>query len=166
MTNTTSRKPSQGENWPRKVAFGRVSVTVYRRLTPSGNPAFLVANYSGEKRRFDSYSTETDAIEAANKLARRLSQRDVLSASMTREQSIEYASAVQSLQPLGLTLSAADAALVEAVKLTGDLASVAAAVRFYKAKHKAITSKTVADVVAELLALKKSRGASDGILRI
>ena len=113
MTNTTPRKPNQGEDWPRTVAFGRVSVTVYRRLTPSGNPAFMVANYSGEKRRFDSYSTETDAFEAANKLARQLSQRDVLSASMTREQSIEYASAVQSLQPLGITLSAAVAALVE-----------------------------------------------------
>lgn len=161
MSNTTSQKPTQGENWPRKVAFGRESVTVYRRLTPSGNPAFMVANYSGEKRRFDSYSTETDALAAANKLARQLSQRDVLSASMTREQSIEYASAVQSLQPLGLTLSAAVAALVEAVKLTGDLANVAAAVRFYKAKHKAITSKTVAEVVVELLALKKSRGASE-----
>ena len=164
MTNKTSRKPSQGENRPRKITFGRVSVTVYRRLTPSGNPAFMVANYSGEKRRFDSYSTETDAFEAANKLARQLSQRDVLSASMTREQSIEYASAVQSLQPLGITLSAAVAALVEAVKLTGDLASVAAAVRFYKVKHKAITSKTVAEVVAELLALKKSRGVSERYL--
>ncbi|MBM4225054.1 MAG: hypothetical protein FJ167_09745 [Gammaproteobacteria bacterium] len=164
MSNTTSQKPTQGENWPRKVAFGRESVTVYRRLTPSGNPAFMVANYSGEKRRFDSYSTETDALAAANKLARQLSQRDVLSASMTREQSIEYASAVQSLQPLGLTLSAAVAALVEAVKLTGDLANVAAAVRFYKAKHKAITSKTVAEVVVELLALKKSRGASERYL--
>ena len=160
MTNTASRKPNQGEDWPRKVAFGRVSVTVYRRLTPSGNPAFMVANYSGEKRRFDSYSTETDAFEAANKLARQLSQRDVVSASMTREQSIEYANAVQSLQPLGITLSAAVAALVEAVKLTGDLASVAAAVRFYKAKHKAITPKSVAEIVAELLALKESRGAS------
>ncbi len=91
----------------------------------------MVAKYLGEKRRFDAYSTETHALDAANKLARQLSQRDVLSASMTREQSIEYANAVQSLQPLDLSLSAAVAALVEAVKLTGDLASVAAAVRFY-----------------------------------
>ena len=164
MTNKPSRKPSQGENWPRKLTFGRETVTVYRRFTPSGNPAFMVANYSGEKRRFDSYSTETDAFEAANKLARQLSQRDVVSASMTREQSIEYASAVQSLQPLGISLSAAVAALVEAVKLTGDLASVAAAVRFYKAKHTTITPRNVAEVVAELLVLKKSRGASSRYL--
>ncbi len=52
----------------------------------------------------------------------------------------------------------------KAVKRTGDLASLAAAVRFYKAKHKAITPKSVAEVVAELLALKKSRGASERYL--
>ena len=45
-------------------------------------------------------------------------------------------------------------------KLTGDMASVAAAVRVYKAKHKAITPKSVAEVVAEMLALNKARGAS------
>lgn len=158
---TSHQKTKQGQNWPRKITVGRESVTVYRRLTPSGNPAFMVANYSGVKRRFDSYSTEAEALEAANKLARQFSQRDVLSASMTREQSIEYASVVQSLQPLGLTLSAAVAAIVEAVKHTGDLPTVAAAIRFHKAKHKAITPKSVADVVAELLALKKSRGAAE-----
>jgi integrase len=160
MKTTASRKPKQGESWPRKVTVGRESITVYRRKTPLGNYAFMVANYSGEKRRFDSYSTEADALDAASKLARQLSQRDVIGAAMTKEQSVEYASAVQSLQPLGLTLTAAVAAIVEAVKLTGDLPSVAAAARFYKAKHKTVTPKRVADVVAELLALKESRGAA------
>jgi len=164
MNPTPSQKPKQEENWPRKITFGRESVSVYKRLTPAGKIGFQVANYSGTKRRLDSFSTENEALEAANKLARQLSQRDVLSASMTREQSIEYASVVQSLQPFGLTLSAAVAAIVEAVKLTGDLPTVAAAIRFYKAKHKAITPKNVADVVAELLALKKSRGASERYL--
>jgi integrase len=120
----------------------------------------MVANYADGKRRFDSYANEAEAIEAAGKLARQLSARDVIGASMTREQSVEYAAAVQSLQPLGITLSAAVAAIVEAVKLTGDLPGVAAAARFYKAKHKTVTLKRVADVVAELLALKETRGAA------
>lgn len=147
-------------NWPRKVTVGRESVTIYRRKTPLGNFCFMVANYADGKRRFDSHATEADALDAAGKLARQLSARDVIGASMTREQSVEYASAIQSLQPLGLTLSAAIAAIIEAVKLTGDLPGVAAAARFYKAKHKTITAKRVADVVTELLALKKSRGAA------
>ncbi len=160
MNATPSRKPKQAETWPRKVTVGRVSVSVYRRLTPLGNFAYMVANYADGKRRFDSYATEADALDAAGKLARQLSARDTIGASMTREQSVEYASAIQSLQPLGLTLSAAVAAIVEAVKLTGDLPGVAAAARFYKAKHKSVTPKRVADVVAELLALKKARGAA------
>jgi hypothetical protein len=92
MNLTPSQKPKQDESWPRKITFGRETVTVYKRKTPLGNVAFMVANDSGEKRRFDSYSTENGALEAANKLASQLSQRDVISASMTREQSIEYAS--------------------------------------------------------------------------
>ena len=97
MKATASRKPKQDESWPRKVTVGRESVTVYRRKTPLGNFSFMVANYSGEKRRFDSYSTEADALDAAGKLARQLSSRDVIGASMTREQSVEYANAAQSL---------------------------------------------------------------------
>jgi integrase len=160
MKATASRKPKQSESWPRKVTVGRESVTVYRRKTPLGNFSFMVANYADGKRRFDSYTTEADALDAAGKLARKLSSRDVIGASMTKEQSVEYSAAAQSLQPLGITLSAAVAAIVEIVKLTGDLSGAAAAARFYKAKHKTVTAKRVADVVAELLALKKSRGAS------
>jgi len=161
MKPTASRTPKQDETtWPRKVTVGRQAVTVYRRKTPLGNFAYMVANYADGKRRFDSHGTEAEALDAAGKLARQLSARDAIGAAMTKEQSVEYASAVQSLQPLGITLTAAVAALVEAVKLTGDLPGVAAAARFYKAKHKTVTPKRVADVVAELLALKKSRGAA------
>jgi integrase len=160
MNTTPSRKTKQGESWPRKVTVGRESVTVYRRQTPLGNFAFMVANYSGEKRRFDSYSTETDAMDAANKLARQLSARDVLGASMTREQSIEFASAIQMLQPLGVSLTSAVATLAEAVKLVGDLPGVTAAAWFYKARNKTVTAKRIADVVAELLKVKESRDAS------
>jgi hypothetical protein len=79
---------------------------------------------------------------------------------MTREQSIEYASAIQTLQPLGISLTSAVATLAEAIKLAGDLSGVTAAARFYKARNKTVTAKRVADVVAELLKVKESRGAS------
>src|SRR5471032_596065 len=160
MKNNPSRNTKQDETWPKKISVGRVTVKVYRRQTPSGNPAFMVANYSGEKRRFDSYSAEADAMDAAGKLARQLSQRDTIGASMTREQSIEYASAIQTLQPLGISLTSAVATLAEAIKLAGDLSGVTAAARFYKARNKTVTAQRVADVVAELLKVKESRGAS------
>lgn len=100
-------------------------------------------------------------MEAAAKLARQLSTMDTISGSMTKEQCIEYASIVQSLAPLGITPTAAVSAIVEAVEQVGSLAAVAAAIRFFKLKHRAITQKSVADVVAELIEVKKSRGASE-----
>jgi hypothetical protein len=44
MKGTASRKAKQAESWPRKVQPGRAIVNVYRRQTPSGNYAFMVAN--------------------------------------------------------------------------------------------------------------------------
>lgn len=46
------------------------------------------------KRRFDCYATEADALDAANTLARQLSERDVVAAAMTNEQAADYAAAV------------------------------------------------------------------------
>lgn len=62
MESTMSRKRGQ---WPRKVKLGRVSVSVYRRATPTGGPGFMVANYATGKRRFDSYPTEEEAWNQA-----------------------------------------------------------------------------------------------------
>jgi hypothetical protein len=102
MKEQSSRKPAKNEEWPKKATCGRVAVKVYRRNTPGGNFAYMVANYADGKRRFDCYPSESDAMDEATKLAKRLSQRDVLAASMTREQAIEFASAMQTLQPFYL----------------------------------------------------------------
>ena len=149
------------EEWPRKEKVGRVEVTIYRRKTPKGNFAYMVANYAEGKRRFDSYATEAEAIEEAKKLAKRLSQMDVMSASITKEQAIEYASSAQALQPLGISLTAAVSAVIEAVKLAGDLPNVIAAAKFYSTRHKQVTAKRVAEVVDELIKIKESRGAAE-----
>jgi integrase len=121
----------------------------------------MVANYAGGKRRFDAYSKEADALEAADKLARQIDKRDYVAASMTQDQALEYANAVQALAPYGVSVGAGAAALAECLKDLGDgLPSLHAAVSFYKARHKQVTKKPVAGVVAELLKIKGSRGAS------
>lgn len=120
----------------------------------------MVANYAGGKRRFDSYASEADALDAAQRLARQLSERDVLAASMTNEQASDYAAAVQALKPYGVALPATASTVAECLKLVGDLPSLHAAAKFYAQRHKQITRKSVADVVKELLAVKEARGAS------
>ena len=89
MVLHASRKPAAMAQWPRKIRLGRVTVTVYRRRTPLGNHAFMVAHYAQGKRRFDSHADETGALEAAQRLARQLSEREVVAASMTNKQAAE-----------------------------------------------------------------------------
>jgi len=166
MKATQSRKPKQGESWPRKVQPGRAIVTVYRRKTPGGNLAYMVANYAdGDRRRFDSYSAEADALAAADKLAKRIDARDYVAASMTREQAIEYANAVSRLKPFNVTVDAATSTVAECLKSVGDLANLHAAVKFYAVRHKQTTKKPVAEVVAEFLKIKEARGASDRYMK-
>src|SRR5262249_6487632 len=68
------------DQWPRIITHGRIKVSVYRRKSPKGNHCYMVANYADGRRRFDSYHNETEAIEAANKLARQMSEREVVAA--------------------------------------------------------------------------------------
>ncbi len=150
----------------RKKAFyvatcGREKVSVYRRKTPSGNFAYMIANYANGKRRFDSYSDDREAIKEAGKLARRLSERDVLSASMTREQSLEYASAVQTLKPFGVTLQNAASVLAQVLEVVGDVPSLHSAVKFYAARHRRTTPKRVDSAAEELRSLKEKHGISE-----
>src|SRR6185369_5420168 len=162
MNSRSSRKTSQEETWPRTIQPGRAIVRVYRRKTPSGNIAYMVSNYAdGDRRRFDCYAEEADAVAAAEKLAKRLDARDYVAASMTREQAIEYANASARLKPFNVTVDAATAAVAESLKSLGDLANLHAAVKFYVVRHRRTTKKPVAGVVAELLKIKQARAASD-----
>jgi hypothetical protein len=119
-----------------------------------------VANYAGGKRRFDSYADEAEALEAAQRLARQLSEREVVAASMTNEQAADYAAAVQTLAPFNLSLPATASTVAACLKLVGDLSSLHAAAQFYAARHKHTTRRPVADTVTEFLAIKANRQAS------
>ena len=161
MKPTSSRKPEQDQTaWPRAVQPGREVVTVYRRKTPSGNWAFMVANYADGKRRFDAYSAEADALEAADKLARLIDKRKYKAAAITEEQAVEYATAALALVPFNVTVGAGVGALVECLKIVADLSNLHAAVKFYRERHKTIVAKPVADVVADMLKVKAADGIS------
>jgi integrase len=157
---TTTRTTTKSEAWPKKIRLGRITVSVYRRITPSGNLGYQVANYASGKRRLDSYPTEVKAVEAANRLARQLSERQVVAASLTNAEAADYAAAVQSLKPHDVALPAAAAVLAECLQTVKDLPNLLAAVKFYAARHKTVIRKPVSEVVAELLSVKEARRMS------
>jgi integrase len=158
MKANSSRKAKQGESWPRKVQPGRAIVTVYRRKNPSGNWGFLVANYAdGEKRRLDAYPTESDALAAAETLAKRLDARDYVAAAMTREQAIEYANSVNRLAPFNVTVDEATSTVSDCLKILPDLDTVRAACRSYAVRHRKVIKKPVAELAQEFLQIKEAR---------
>jgi hypothetical protein len=180
MKTSPTRKPERETRKAYHVAnCGREKVSIYRRIAPNGSPCYMVANYSTGKRRFDSYADESLAIEAATKLARQMSERQVIAAAMTNEQAQEYASAVQKVKPFNVGLLAVADAVAEVLRIIGgfkdmDAVKIAAAqgqplpeldelktaAKFYRERRQKITAKRVADVVAELIAMKKARGKS------
>ena len=162
METTPSRTPTKKRKPYHVATCGRVKVPVYRRQSPGGHVCFMVANYATGKRRLDSHPTPELAVEAATKLSRQLSERQTLAASMTNQQAIDYASVAQKLEPLGISLTDAVSRFVEAYNLVGD---VVAAAKFYRQRHKLVTPKPVADVVAELLEVKAARNASERYLQ-
>jgi hypothetical protein len=145
MKTTSSCKKKQTETWPREVQPGRAIVRVYRRKTPQGNFAYMVANYADGQRRFDSYAIETDALDAAERLAKQVDRRDYVAASMTQAQAVEYADAVAALAPFNVTVRAASSAVAECVKLVGDLPNLVAAAKFYTARNKQTVKKRVGE---------------------
>lgn len=160
MTTNPTRKTTKTPAWPRKVRVGREVVTVYRRPWPNGDFGFFVASYASGRRKLISYANETDALDAAHRLARQLSEREVCAASLTNADASDYASATQALAPHGVALPAAASTLAECLKLVADLPNVLAACKAYAESRKTTTRKPVRDVVAELLALKANRKAS------
>ena len=156
VKTTSSRKPK----WPKHVAIGNVKITIYKRTTPNGKTGFMLAYMEDGKRKFDSYPDETKAIEEANTKAARLSTLGVKAAQLTSDDLRACVAAMDAVKPLNLPLGRAIEKLLEAVEIVGDVAKVSEACKFYVARNKRTTPKRVADVVAELLSIKESHGAS------
>ncbi len=149
----------RAKGWPREITVGRTSVTVYRRTNGDGI-GYRIADYSTGTRRFLSFADESEALDEAKRIAGRLAERDVLGASIRKEEAGAYASAVQSLAPFGLSLPAVADTVAQALKHVGTLPNLLIAAEAWARDHRQVTRKPVADFVAEFLKAKQNRGAS------
>src|ERR1700722_13414424 len=165
MNATTSCTVKHPETWPHKVVYGSVKVMVHKRTTPSGHENFMVVyKHSDGKRKFPCFKVMSDALGHADKIAREKAGLMAMGQSITSAQAIDYFACGQRVEPFGVTLDASTNTVANCLKIVPDLQAVEAAVRFYKAHHKTVAAKLVADVVAELLEVKKSHSASERYL--
>ena len=161
MSTKTKRKRTSSKDWPREFKNGRASVKFYRRIMPNGKWGFMVANYSTGQRRLDSYPNEAKAIAAAKLLARRMSNQQVVAASMTNSEAAAYAAAVDTLEPYSVSLPAAAETLAKCFKTAGDLPSVLEAVNFWSLRNKPVNRVLVSEVVEKMLIVKRNEQSSE-----
>ena len=168
MNTTLSRKVGKKRKPAYYTAkFGHKKVHVYRRTTPSGNWAFMVADTSevddkGKiKRLFRCYSDEVVAKQAADTLAERLGKRESTAMRLSESKAMEHVNSEARLKPFNVTVDAATSCVAECLKTVPDLATIHAAIRFFAARNKQVVKKAVADAVTEFRTLKAARGASE-----
>jgi hypothetical protein len=118
------------DEWPRNTVVGQVTVKTYRDILPSGNFRYRVDNRTLASR-FEAYKTEGEALEAAQRLANRLSTGDTKAAMLTEKQAMEYILASDSLFAFNLTLSEASAWITQALPKVGDIHNLTEALNFY-----------------------------------
>jgi integrase len=161
VMNTTSNTTTMPESWPHLVQYGAVKVRVHKRATPSGRDNFMVVYKDSDgKRKFPCFTEWQDAFAHADTKAREMAGMIAAGRNITSKQATEYFASVDRL-PDDVTVDAATTTIANCLKIVPDLQAVEAACRFYKARHKTVAAKPVAEVVTELLEVKKSHGASD-----
>jgi integrase len=121
----------------------------------------MVANYSSNKRRMDSYSDEEEAIDAATTLARNLSEQHTIAAQISNDQALEYVAARKRLEPFGVTVDQASSAIEAVLKQLGSIAKVHEAVAFFLSRHRPLEKVRVEDAVTDFMKAKKAEGISD-----
>ncbi|MCX8156249.1 MAG: tyrosine-type recombinase/integrase, partial [Verrucomicrobiae bacterium] len=145
--------------WPKEVSLGSVTVKIYR-TTIQGAVIYQVADYSTGKRRLRSFADETEAVEAAARLARQLAAGDVQAAALAAADAAAYGRAVELLRPSGVPLEVAAATFADAVKALGGN-RVMEAVRFYlRHRPDRMAPVPVAQAVHEYITTKAEKGRS------
>lgn len=159
-----SKFEAADDKWPRQVRCGRVSVTVYRRKRADNSVGYEVSSYATGKRKLESYPTSEKALDRAADLARRNRAGETEAAELTNGQAVEYTSAAELLRPHGVTLLAAAHAVVNALKLVQNLSELEAAAKQFARHNQKVVRKSVVDVVAELIEIKRARKVSGRFL--
>ena len=153
--------------FPFVVTRANVSVPIYRvKSANKGGFCYKLPDYTKEVdkngkpvRTLRSFANFNEAKSEAVKIATLQSKGETSALKMTGAQASEYGNAVQMLAPFKITLGEAVLRCIEAIKiLGGNLDKMPEAARFYVARHPAeMPSKTVAELIVEMLAVKRAR---------
>jgi integrase len=157
----------QPESWPLLEQTGNVFVKIYRRRRADGSFGFEVVDYSAGpgNRRLISKPTLEAAQKEAQRIGRLLSAGEATAAQLNSREAASYGRAVELLRPTGIALELAAGLFAELCKILPPEKHLEAARFYLKRNPTDLPSRTVKEVVDELLAVKAARGASERYLQ-
>ena len=146
-------------SFPIVVKRGCVRVKIY--FTPSnGCDAYTIAYYFGGKRVRKTFADLVKAKLEAETVADRICAGELNVLTLTSEDRTAYVRAMEMLKPSGTPLEMAVMQFVVSAKLL-DGASMIEATKFYLRHHpRHLPSRTVSEVVEEMLVAKEADGVS------
>jgi integrase len=163
--NADANTPKQGKKkpkfagWPKTATVGRTVIRIYKRLSPANGECYMVGNYSTGKRRWDCYHDEALALEEAAKLARRMNDKNVEAASLTKDEAREYVTARDRLKKFSVTVDAGTAALEQVLTQVATIAKLHEAVSYFASKHRPLEQMPVTEATDLYLEAKEKDGA-------
>lgn len=143
------------------IRKGSVTVKIYCTVD-RGRPRFSVSFHEGAQRRLRQFADETEARAEAKLIAERLNAGQGDALALTGKDRDAYLFAVQKLKPFGMSLSTAIQEYLDAKAVGAPL--VEAAKFFHRAHLQALPSRTIPQLVDDLLAAKAKDGASRAYL--
>lgn len=159
------------KTWPHVIRNGDVAVKIYKNqgnVRGENFPTFLLSYYASGKRQLRRFTDFTKASNAATLIAQQKAQGALGAAGLS---AADRVSLEQALVLLGSQEGIGNASASRLVEIVRDYTTaranlppgvtLAEAAQFYKQKHPAnMTRKTVAEVVAEFIADRRSAACS------
>ncbi|ODU24412.1 MAG: hypothetical protein ABS95_01890 [Verrucomicrobia bacterium SCN 57-15] len=146
--------------FPQRIKRGSCVVSIYRTPT-RGYDAFTVVHYDSSgsrcRRMFNNYM---DALQAAKDAAAELAAGNPDVHVLTGHELVVYRRALKALIGIGLDLDTVATQFAQATKILGDATVIEAANVYSAHKEPPLKRKTVAEVVEELLTVKRDKGRS------
>jgi len=157
------------KDWPVEVKQGNVTLKIYpctHKKKGKEYASYRLVYYGGDGgRRFETFGDYADAKTRADKVKASLSKGDVQVFTLTNEDKLIYLRAVQNVKEIGLPLDIATAQLAEIHRRLAGRCPLEAADYFNRRHPTKVSTKTVTEIVAELVAAKKADGASPVYLK-
>lgn len=154
---------NQPGEWPRGVKVGGIVVKIYQRTRADGTEGFLVADYTNGTRKLTSCANAEAALAEADRIAKLLASGDVEAAMMRNSEAASYGRAIELLRPTGLTLELAASIIAKACTIVSPDKIIPALERYAATNPDTLTPRTVAEVVAEVLASKEGKRTENTI---